>query len=144
MRLSLSCHAKLVYLSNNVIFMFKDYNGLVSGVFDRTKDVWAKIKLYDSKHPNYIYILLACLGFLVLIHPFSEDSIISFFKVYLKKRELTRELVVVRDKYRVDSIRLDQLKHDGGALERVAREDYLMKSPNEIIFIVKKTEENAN
>lgn len=119
--------------------MFKREDRFINKVQYNVKDIFSKIKDYDSRHPSYIYILLGVLGLLVIIHPFGDESIVNFFKVYFKKKQLTEELMVVQNKYKSDSIRLHQLKNDANALERVAREDYLMKSPNEIIFVVKKT-----
>lgn len=105
-------------------------------------DLFAKIKSYDAKHPHYVYIACMVFGLFVVVSPFAEDSVINLFKVYFKKKALVQELESLKNRYESDSIRLHQLKNDANALERVAREDYLMKSPNEIVFVLKKSEKN--
>ncbi|MDR2496027.1 MAG: septum formation initiator family protein [Tannerellaceae bacterium] len=52
-------------------------------------------------------------------------------------RSLEREIVKYKDEAEQNRLRLMELRSNEADLERVAREEYLMKKPNEDVFLVK-------
>ena len=50
---------------------------------------------------------------------------------------LTDECKQLEEAYRSDSIKIDSYKQDKASLERIAREEYRMQRPEEVIFFIK-------
>lgn len=65
----------------------------------------------------------------------------SLYKRYTydeKIRSLEKEIEFYKNEIEVNSKKLNDLHTDREGLERFAREEYFMKSPNEDIFIIKE------
>ena len=50
---------------------------------------------------------------------------------------LTDECKQLEEAYRSDSIKIDSYKQDKASLERIAREEYRMQRPDEVVFLIK-------
>ena len=73
--------------------------------------------------------------FAVIIVFLDENSIIRRMKYVHEEQVLRGEIEKYRNEYEQSTERLGELAVDSGAIERVARERYLMKKPNEDIFV---------
>ena len=87
---------------------------------------------------NYIRqhkYLITILAFLVIIVFLDDNSLIQRAKQRQEIEALNSEINKFREQSWQDSIMLEELKTNPEALEKIAREKYLMKKPNEDIFI---------
>lgn len=79
--------------------------------------------------------------FAIIIGFLDENSLYRRFKYEREISQLKDEI----DKYRVDyeenTKRLNELNSNPDAIEQVAREKYLMKKPNEDIYVFEEQEE---
>ncbi len=73
--------------------------------------------------------------FAIIIVFLDENSIIRRMKYVHEEQVLRSEIEKYRNEYEQSTERLGELAVDSGAIERVARERYLMKKPNEDIFV---------
>lgn len=64
-----------------------------------------------------------------------ENSILRRVKYAHEEQILRSEIEKYRNEYEESTRRLGELAVDSGAIERVAREKYLMKKPNEDIYV---------
>ena len=79
--------------------------------------------------------LITILAFLVMIVFLDENSLIQRAKHRQEINALTSEIEKYRKQFEEDTQTLKELTDNPEALEKVAREKYLMKKPNEDIFI---------
>ena len=79
--------------------------------------------------------LITLLVFGVIIVFLDENSLIQRAKHREEIRELNAEIEKYRKKFEEDTRKLKELIDNPEALEKIAREKYLMKKPNEDIFI---------
>ena len=54
---------------------------------------------------------------------------------FLDENSIVRRLGYYREEYEENTRRLNELAVDSGAIEKIAREKYLMKKPNEDIYV---------
>lgn len=87
--------------------------------------------LFIRKHKYLITVGV----FAVIIVFLDENSIIRRMKYVHEEQVLRSEIEKYRNEYEQSTERLGELAVDSGAIERVARERYLMKKPNEDIFV---------
>ena len=73
--------------------------------------------------------------FLLMVCFVDKNNLIGRYRLHNEIRELEQQKVYYLDQIRKDSLEIESLKNDS-SLERIARELYLMKRKNEIIFIV--------
>lgn len=73
--------------------------------------------------------------FLLVIGVLDENSLIQRFAHKREIRKLNAEIEYYRKQYEEDSKMLKEITSNKEALEKVAREKYLMKKENEDIFI---------
>ena len=79
---------------------------------------------------------LITIGVFLLIFVFlDENSLIQRGKHQQEISNLTQEIEKYRKQYEDATQRLKELTESPEALEKIAREKYLMKKPNEDIFI---------
>ena len=64
-----------------------------------------------------------------------ENSIIRRLSYTREGMLLREEISKYRSEYEENTKRLNELQADSSAIERIAREKYLMKKPNEDIFV---------
>ena len=79
--------------------------------------------------------LLTIVIFGVIIVFLDENSLIQRQKHRQEIRTLTNEIEKYRKQYEEDTRKLKELTESPEAMEKIAREKYLMKKPNEDIFI---------
>ena len=86
---------------------------------------------YIRKHKYLITIA----AFLVIIVFLDENSLIQRAKHQQEINTLNSEIQKYRKQYEEDTEKLKELNNNPEAMEKIAREKYLMKKPNEDIFI---------
>lgn len=87
---------------------------------------------------NYIRrhkYLITVMAFLVVIVFLDENSLIQRAQHKREISTLKSEIARYRKQYEEDTRKLKELMNNQEALEKIAREKYLMKKPNEDIFI---------
>ena len=89
--------------------------------------VWKYIRMHKY--------LITIVAFLVIIVFLDENSLIQRAKHRQEIEALTNEIEKYRKQYEEDTETLKELMNDPDAMEKVAREKYLMKKPNEDVFI---------
>ena len=75
------------------------------------------------------------MAFLVVIDFLDENSLIQRAQHKREISTLKSEIARYRKQYEEDTRKLKELMNNPEALEKIAREKYLMKKPNEDIFI---------
>ena len=93
----------------------------------KLKTVWT----YIRQHKYLITILV----FLLIIVFLDENSLIQRSKHQREINALKTEIEKYRKQYEEDTEMLKELEENPEALEKIAREKYFMKKPNEDIFI---------
>jgi len=89
--------------------------------------------LIKSVVNKYILTLIVFVIFIVFI---DENNVIRRVKYELQIKGLRKEIRHYEELRDLSTKRLEKLHSSDSELERVAREDYLMKKPNEEVFIV--------
>ena len=87
---------------------------------------------------NYIRqhkYLITIVAFLVIIVFLDDNSLIQRAKHRQEYNALTDEIEKYKKQYEEDTEKLKELTDNPEAMEKIAREKYLMKKPNEDIFI---------
>ena len=79
--------------------------------------------------------LITVAAFLLIIGVLDENSLIRRIGHWSEISSLKSEIQLYRDQYEKDSRTLKELTNHPDALEKVAREKYLMKQPNEDIYV---------
>ena len=79
--------------------------------------------------------LITILVFGVIIVFLDENSILRRMEYAHEEQALRDEIEKYRNEYEESTRRLGELAVDSGAIERVAREKYFMKKPNEDIYV---------
>ena len=79
--------------------------------------------------------LITVVTFLIIIVFLDENSLIQRAKYRQEINTLTSEIEKYRKQFEEDSEKLKELTENPEALEKIAREKYLMKKPNEDVFI---------
>lgn len=90
--------------------------------------IWA----YLARHK---YLLTITIG-LLMVGVVDENSLRKYFIYEMKITELKAQLSQLEQDYERDSLRLNALKANAKGVERIARERYFMKRPNEEIFVL--------
>lgn len=86
---------------------------------------------YIRRHKYMITVLI----FIVVIGFLDENSLIQRVKHRSEISELNSEIEKYRKQYEEDTEKLKELTTNPEALEKIAREKYLMKKPDEDIFV---------
>lgn len=79
--------------------------------------------------------LITFAAFVVVVGFLDEDSIVRRMGYANEISRLNSEIEKYRAEYEENTERLNELAVDSGAIERIAREKYLMKKPNEDIYV---------
>ena len=79
--------------------------------------------------------LITIVSFLVIIVFLDENSLIQRAQHRREIQTLTSEIEKYRKQYEQDTEMLKELMNNPEAMEKIAREKYLMKKPNEDVFI---------
>lgn len=98
---------------------------------NRLKKIWFSIlPLLKNKYTLSIILFFAWIFF------FDQDNLIDRISNLKQLHQLEKDQIYYLQKINEDSERLEELKSNSANLEKFAREKYLMKKPNEDIFIV--------
>lgn len=81
------------------------------------------------------YVLTISL-FAVWILFFDQNNMVDRIKMSLEIRQLEKDREFYQDQIKTDSVRLNELTTDKDNLEKYAREQFLMKKPDEDVFVV--------
>lgn len=98
---------------------------------DKLALFWQTIR--KSRFFNKYFITLAI--FVVVVGFLDENSIMRRLEYTHESIRLRGEIERYQEEYEENTARLNELAIDSGAIERIAREKYLMKKPNEDIFV---------
>lgn len=93
--------------------------------------VWALVR--NNRFFNKYVVTLAL--FAVLVGFLDENSMVRRLGYAREESRLREEIEKYRKEYEESTERLNELVTDSGSIERIAREKYLMKKPNEDIFV---------
>lgn len=102
---------------------------------DKLASIWAFLCRHKFLLNKYVITLAL---FAVIIVFLDENSILRRLGYYREEAQLREEISKYRAEYEDNTRRLNELAVDSGAIERVAREKYLMKKPNEDIYVFEK------
>lgn len=94
---------------------------------DKLASLWAFVR--KNKYLITLAVFAVILGFL------DENSIVRRVTYAREESRLRDEIDKYRTEYEENTLRLNELAVDSGAIERIAREKYLMKKPNEDIYV---------
>ncbi len=98
---------------------------------DKLVSLWAYIckSRFFNKYLVTLVVFAVILGFL------DENNLMRRFKYAHQESRLRGEIGKYRAEYEENTKRLNELAVDSGAIERIAREKYLMKKPDEDIYV---------
>lgn len=91
---------------------------------------------FDRRRPMIKFVAFASVAVLYVMF-LGEYPIWDYIEINQRKRFLENEIEEYAPRLTTDSLRLVQIKNMGRQVEHVAREQYLMKSPGEEIYIIK-------
>ena len=94
---------------------------------DKLAFLWS----FFRKHKYLITLVL----FAVIVGFLDENSMVRRLGYAREENRLRGEIERYRKEYEENTERLNELVADSGAIERIAREKYLMKKPNEDIYV---------
>lgn len=94
---------------------------------DKLAFLWS----FFRKHKYLITLVL----FAVIVGFLDENSMVRRLGYAREENRLRGEIERCRKEYEENTERLNELVADSGAIERIAREKYLMKKPNEDIYV---------
>lgn len=94
---------------------------------DKLASLWA----FVGRHK---YVITLAVFFLYVAF-LDQNSLIRRWGYSLEESRLRDEIEKYRLEYEENTERLNELMVDSGAIERIAREKYFMKKPNEDIFV---------
>lgn len=94
---------------------------------DNLTSVWAFIRRHKY--------LITIVGFVVIIGFLDENSLLRRAAYQQEIHTLNREIEKYRKEYEESTERLNEITANPDAIERIARENYLMKKPDEDIYV---------
>jgi cell division protein FtsB len=97
----------------------------------RAKEFYGK---YLSKVNAYWMVII---GFVALTFVAGDSNLYKHYTYMKKIYNLEKEIEQYREEIEMNKKKLKDLRTNRDGLERFAREEYLMKRPNEDIFIIK-------
>lgn len=97
--------------------------------------MWKKIKECINKI-NYWLIILIAVGLYIAF--FGEHNYTEIMKLESEIKELKTEIKAMKDSCSIYEFKLKQLETDPETFEKIIREQYQMKRPEEDLYIVKE------
>lgn len=94
---------------------------------DKLISLWAFVGKYK-------YLITLAVAF-VIIGFVDHNSLLRRLSLAREESRLRDEIEKYQREYDESTERLNELKADSGAIERIARERYFMKKPNEDIYV---------
>ena len=99
---------------------------------DGMKSFWAFLCRHKRWANKYV---VTCLLFIVIVGFLDEKSLLRRWQNAREEIRLEGEIERYTKEYEENTRRLQELSVDSGAIERIAREKYLMKKPDEDIYV---------
>ena len=99
-----------------------------------------RIKRMSAEHPKRAQAFLCgliVLGMGIYTFVISDSNLGKQLRYSHRIQALTDECKRLEEAYRSDSIKIDSYKQDKASLERIAREEYRMQRPDEVVFLIK-------
>lgn len=93
----------------------------------RLLTVWNYIRRYKY--------LVAVVVFLLIIGVLDENSLYTRYQRRVEIGNLKQEIQKYQSQYEAETAQLQALQNDPSAVERMARERYFMKRPDEDVFV---------
>lgn len=97
------------------------------GSMSRLLTVWNYIRRYKY--------LVAVVVFLLIIGVLDENSLYTRYQRRVEIGNLKQEIQKYQSQYEAETAQLQALQNDPSAVERMARERYFMKRPDEDVFV---------
>lgn len=114
------------FISKNPLLLSEAFPGKMNGI----KRLYARVKPFLNK---YVITLVVFVVFVVFI---DENNVIRRVEYELEIKRLREEIRHYKELRDQSAVRLEKLHSSDDELERIAREEYLMKKPDEEVFIV--------
>ena len=105
------------------------------------KERLLKYRIFAQKHLSLVKIL--ALTFIIIMIFVDDNSLLQSFAYNRKIRQLKGDIEHYQHVIDESNRRLNELRSNSENLEKFAREQYLMKKPNEDIYII-EVEKNNN
>ncbi|MBQ0111822.1 MAG: septum formation initiator family protein [Bacteroidales bacterium] len=102
----------------------------------KLKLIWEKI-VWFVKEKSYGKYVIVGLIFLVALFFSKNNNLAYYFNVKSQKKELEQYKKNLEQEIKQDSINAVELQKNINAVEKFGREKYMMKRPNEDIYIIK-------
>lgn len=100
-----------------------------------------RIKRLSTEHPKRAQAFLCgliVLGMGIYTFVISDSNLGKQLRYSHRIQALTDECKRLDEAYRSDSLKIDSYKQDKASLERIAREEYRMQRPDEVVFLIKE------
>ena len=107
--------------------------------------ITGQVKRFSAEHPKRAQALLCgliVLGMGVYTFVLSDSNLGKQLRYSHRIQALTDECKRLEEAYRSDSLKIDSYKQDKASLERIAREEYRMQRPDEVVFLIKDRPES--
>ncbi len=98
-----------------------------------------KQQLFNYANRNKIYVAIVVI-FVVYMLFFDEFNLIRIARDKHKLKYLQKESILLEKKIEDDKKKLEILRSDPDALERLAREQYYLKKENEEVYVIVEEE----
>lgn len=99
---------------------------------DKVKLFWSFLCRHKRWANKYVITLVL---FVVVVGFLDENSLVRRMQYMREENRLLDEIERYSAEYEKNTIKLQELSVDSGAIERIAREKYLMKKPDEDIYV---------
>lgn len=95
------------------------------------------MKLIKILKNRFMIVTLVFLGYLLI---FDQYNFRAQYKLTSELSDLEKEKAFYKNEFHIDSINYHTLFHNKENIEKFARERFMMKKPNEDIFIIVREE----
>ena len=99
---------------------------------DKVKSFWSFLCRHNRWANKYVITLVL---FVMVVGFLDENSLVRRMQYMREENRLLDEIERYSAEYKKNTIKLQELSVDSGAIERIAREKYLMKKPDEDIYV---------
>lgn len=103
---------------------------------NKLKLIWEKTLIFVKEKPYGKYLIVG-LVFLFALFFSKNTNLAYYFNVKDQKKELEQYKKNIEEEIKQDSINAVELQKNINAVEKFGREKYMMKRPNEDIYIIK-------
>ena len=113
----------------------------MSSIKESIGRIKGRIKRLSTEHPKRAQAFLCgliVLGMGIYTFVISDSNLGKQLRYSHRIQALTDECKRLDEAYRSDSLKIDSYKQDKASLERIAREEYRMQRPDEVVFLIKE------